>query len=227
MASGSTIRDRFHMSPPPGAVDLAQIWSIDLTNKLLNLTWQAYDNLHGYFLQTLPWDEDYDDLERSITRELEQAIQDVMDGFLPVRVQHGPPEHASKAPPPAQPPEYDIAFVWRADSRIMWPLEAKVIKSDRNTLTNLKDYIVTVRGRYLTCKYAPFSNSGAMIVYLKQGDPLQVLANIAMRLNVQLGHYPDFVTRPHRVSDHTRRVPPGEDYPRDFRCHHLIFVLGK
>lgn len=226
MANGTTIRDQFHAGPPPGVDELARIWNKDLVDRLLEITWQAYDQLHQDFLSKIPWDKSYDDLERSITRELEQAIHDQMDDFLPVRVQHGPPEHASKSPPPAQPPEYDIAFVWRGDSRIMWPLEAKVIKNDRDTLDNLKDYVQTVQERYLTCKYAPFSDAGAMIAYLKQGNPLNVLAYIAVRLGVMMSSYEILSGRPHQVSDHVRQAPRDKSYPSTFRCHHLVFLLG-
>jgi hypothetical protein len=225
MARGQTIRDRFHGRPPVGAKELARRWNDDLTNKLLTLVWEAYDQLHTDLLSRIPWNEDYDDLERSISRELEQAIQDRMDGFLPVKVQHGPPEHESKSPPPARPPEYDIAFVWIGDARIMWPVEAKVLKTDDATQANIGDYVTTVKQRFLTCYYAPFSNGGAMVGYLKQGEPATVLDNIAIKLGVTLSDYSAFSGRHHKISDHSRKIPLGKDYPKDFRCHHLILPL--
>lgn len=226
MARGQTIRDRFHGQAPTGAEKLGELWNEELTIKLLTLVWKAYDQLHRDMASRIPWDEDYDDLERTITSELELAIQDQMDGFLPVRVQHAPLEHRSKSPPPAKPPEYDIAFVWREDARIMWPLEAKVLKTDRVTETNLGDYVTTLNERYLTCYYAPFSNGGAMLAYLKQGNPLVLFDNIGSKLGTELAEYAPFSERYHKISNHIRTVPQGEDYPKDFCCHHLIFPLG-
>jgi hypothetical protein len=91
------------------------------------------------------WTQSYDDLERELSEALAEAINRRMDGFLPVYVMHGPSERESRAGGKAQPREYDIAFRWRDNPLLMWPLEAKVLKHDRNTEDNLKDYTDPVR----------------------------------------------------------------------------------
>lgn len=213
------------LGPPPGSDALVAIWNLSLINNLLELVWQAYDDLHSGAWSQIDWTQDYDDQERSLSEDLERAIRGASDGFLPVVVQHGPFERESRQPAPAQPPAYDIAFVWNADPRIMWPLEAKVLDSDRNINANFRNYVETVQDRYLTCYYAPFSNSGAMLGYLKSGDPEQVTEHIATRLGTTLDAYGAFPLRCHKTSEQTRAVPAGKDYPADFRLHHLIMPL--
>lgn len=208
---------------PPGGEALIRLWNERLTVKLLEAVWAAYDNLHARFLTNISWDLKYEDLERSITIELERELRRVVSGYAPYDVQHAPFEHESRSSPPAQPPAYDIAFVWRANPRIMWPLEAKVLKSDR--ASQLGDYTKTLRARYLTCNYAPFSPGGAMLAYLKAGNPTTVLGGIEKKLGCRLVPHAAFRQRDHRTSDHTRTVPPGKDYPVQFRCHHLVLQM--
>src|ERR1039457_4224810 len=115
------------------------------------------------------------DLERSITQLLEPRIRDAMTGDEPYYIQHGSFERETMAPPPAQPPAYDLAFVLRADERIMWPLEEKGLE----TPGTLAEYEREVREQYLTCRYAPFTASGAMLGYLLSGMATDALARIA------------------------------------------------
>ena len=222
MSRGETIFER-HYHKPPGVDALVRLWTDALVTKLLQTVWTAYDQLHADFLRSISWDEDYDDLERSITQELELAIHRVIDPFLPCTVQHGPFERETRSAPPAQPPQYDIAFVWNGDSRVMWPLEAKVLKSD--AASELHDYINTINTRYLLCTYAPFSNAGAMLGYLKSGTPTRVLQAIEAKLGHVLQQEPTLSARNHKVSNHHRTVPAGRSYPAAFRCHHLVMVL--
>jgi len=221
LARGQTIFER-RFGQPPGVAELVKLWNNDLTTNLLRVVWTAYDQLHGDFLRHISWDENYDDLERSITQALEPAMQQVMDSFIPCFVQHSPRERESRLVR-GQPPEYDIAFVWHEDRRIMWPLEAKVIQSD--TDTRLADYIDTINQRYLQCRYAPFSNGGAMLGYLKAGRAPVVMHTIEVRLGQHLTQHPEFMTRSHKTSDHIRTVPSGKNYPIHFRCHHLILQM--
>ena len=223
-------RQTYHearLGPPPGSDALVAFWNLSLVNNLLGLVWRAYDDLCTTGWSNVDWSESYDDEERSLSEDLERAIHKVSDRFLPVSIQHGPYEREARKPAPAQPPQYDIAFVFTGDPRIMWPLEAKVLDSDRDTEANFSDYIVTVKERYLTCYYAPFSNSGAMLGYLKSGDPEIVAKHIAARLGATLISYDKFPLRCHKTSDHIRVVPAGKDYPSKFRLHHLIMPLQK
>jgi hypothetical protein len=214
------------VGPPPGADDLIALWNDDLIDTLLGIVWAGYNDLYTDFLSRIPWSEDYDDVERTISQEFERRIRRQMDGFEPVDVQHGPFERESRAGGAAQPPQYDFAFVWNSDPRLMWPLEAKVLASDADTTTNLGDYVKTVQTRYLTCYYAPFSNGGAMLGYLRAGDPEQVVAHIGRRLGCSLVAHAHFPGRCHKLSGHVRAVPAGCDYPVSFRCHHLILPLA-
>ncbi len=227
VAKGETIRERVCGCPPAAAALIAK-WNEGLVENILRLVWDAYDQLCLELLGNVDWSEDYDDLERSISQDLERVIRRNIDGFMPVSVQHGPFEHESRSRVKrnAQPPQYDIAFFWISEPRLMWPLEAKVVKSDGDTEENLKDYIDTVNTRYLTCYYAPFSSGGAMIAYLKSGDAEDLADHIAARLGCTLRKHTAFAKRCHKISGHRRTVPPGKDYPLDFCCHHLIMPLS-
>lgn len=211
---------------PPAASILATLWTDTLTSQLLGLLWDAYDAVLHAAWSKVDWTQDYDDLERSLSEDLAQAINERMDSYMPVHVLHGASERESRAVPPAQPPEYDIAFRWNENPLFMWPIEAKVLKSDRDTQENLKDYIDTVQQRYLTGYYAPFSTGGAMLAYLKSGDAETVVAHIGARLRVSMGPHPVFSGRCHKISDHQRSIPTGKDYPITFRLHHLMIQLS-
>lgn len=221
-----TIADQRH-GKPPGVDALVKIWQEDAIHTLLSYVWDAYDYVYANCLSQIPFTENYEDFERSVTQELERKIQDSLDRYLPYQVQHNPSERESRKPPPAMPPQYDIAFVLRSDPRIMWPLEAKVVRTDKDTTTNLGAYISEIQEQFLTCRYAPFSNGGAMLCYFKFGSVTTLLGNIEKRLGCVLLEYKGFSDRPHRVSEHTREVPLGKEgiYPSHFRCHHIIMSL--
>lgn len=198
----------------PAFVALARAWMQAPADTLLTLVWAAYDNMRA-----TPPPVDTRDLERSITQRLEARIDDAMSGDEPFRVQHGAFEHETMAAPPAQPPQYDIAFVLRSDERLMWPLEAKVLE----TAGQLSKYLEDVRDQFLTCRYAPFSGSAAMLGYLLSGDASEALDGISKKLGCEM-HPPNgrSSTRPHRTSHHVRTVPFGKSYPSEFVCHHLV-----
>ena len=226
MARRQTISER--LGPPPNSATLIALWDATLIDRLLSTVWEAYDDFHKATLSQIPWAEEYVNVERWISQHFAQAINRRLDGFSPVYVQHAPHEEESRSTTKdnAQPPQYDIAFIWNDNPRIMWPLEAKVLRSDRNTQTNLSDYVKTLNERLLTGKYAPFSNGAAMIGYLKSGDAETVIANIAMFMGCTLMPCSQFPGRCHKTSDHRRTIPVGKDYPVAFRCHHLILPLS-
>lgn len=201
--------------PDPVFLQLTVTWMRDQADVLLRFVWAAYDQMRRRMPPIDPRD-----LERSITQALEPRIRDAMSGDEPFYVQHGPFERETMAPPPAQPPTYDIAFVLRAEERIMWPLEAKVLTTPRQ----VAEYERDVREQYLTCRYAPFSAAAAMLGYLLSGEEHDALCCIAKRLKCGLLRVPAFPERPHRVSLHLRAVPPGKSYPASFSCYHLILA---
>lgn len=194
-------------------IALAARWAGNLEQDFIEAIWSGFERLRSQSPQF-----DGRDLERSITQLLAGAIGDVVPGEAPYYVQHSPFERETMLAPPAQPPAYDLAFVLRADPRVMWPAEAKILNSPQA----LADYLADVRDQFLTCRYAPFSASGAMLGYLLDGSEQDALTNIGTRLGVAFENpAPD--ARAHRSSMHGRTVPPGKTYPTPFRCHHLIF----
>lgn len=200
-------------APDPAFLALAAAWTRDYADVLLGFVWAAYDRMRA----DMPAVDDRD-LERSITQLLEPRIDAVMTGDEPFYIQHGSFEHETMARPPAQPPQYDLAFVWRTEERIMWPLEAKVLE----TPNSLAAYESDLRNEFLTCRYAPFSSSGALLGYLLTGDAGDTLLRIEARIGCALAAVQAFGSRPHRVSEHRRVVPAGKNYPIDFYCYHLV-----
>jgi hypothetical protein len=200
---------------PPDTIFLALAadWMRAQAGVLLGFVWTAYDCMRA----NMPVIESRD-LERSITQLLEPRIDKAMTGDEPFYIQHGSFERETMAPPPAQPPAYDLAFVWRAEERIMWPIEAKVLE----TPGRLAEYERDIREEFLKCRYAPFSGAGAMLGYLLTGSASATFEGIAIRLGCILEPTAAFADRPHRVSSHQRVVPGGKNYPVDFQCHHLI-----
>lgn len=197
----------------PHFVSLVQSWIQNPAQRLLGLIWNAYDDMRA----TSP-KVDTRDLERSITQLLEPRVRDAMSGDEPFYIQHGPFERETMKPPPAQPPEYDLAFVLRADERIMWPIEAKVLETPKR----VTEYVGDVQNEFLTCRYAPFSGSGAMLGYLLTGTSEDAFSSIADKLVCELEDVPEHPTKPNRVSKHARNVPTGKPYPAKFNCYHMI-----
>jgi hypothetical protein len=136
-------------------------------------------------------------------------------------IQHEVYEIESSQSAQAQPPQYDIAFILTANERIIFPLEAKVLKSD----SAVGEYIKEIKDNFITCRYAPFSSQGGMLGYLFSGDSNKAFTNIATKVPCTLNDHPDFPTRDHKTSDHQRVVPPGKSYPAEFRCHHLLLKI--
>ncbi|MEM9421523.1 MAG: hypothetical protein AAF986_03300 [Pseudomonadota bacterium] len=141
-----------------------------------------------------------------------------MNGFEPYYIQHGSFERETMKPPPAQPPEYDLAFVMRADERVMWPIEAKIAE----TPAQVAKYTNDIENEFLTCRYAPFTASGAMAGYLLSGKSSDFFSNVSTKLGCSLDDVSQFKHRPNRQSDHERKVPKGKPYPKGFRCYHMV-----
>ena len=191
---------------------------------LLRMVWRAYDALAREILAEVDVSRADEALETQITQFLEPRIDECLKSerpSLPWYVQHKPCEAETRAPAPAHHPEYDIAFRLNECPRVMWPLEAKVLRTDGR----VGEYVREVTGNFLTCRYAPFSKEAAMLGYLLAGSPDAALSAIRGGLRCPLLCHPGFPDRPHRFSDHIRTVPDGKAYPAQFRCHHLILAL--
>ena len=163
-----------------------------------------------------------EELERTITQLLEPCISRQLSGDEPYYVQHGPYENATRQPPPAQPPQYDLAFVLHQNPKVMWPLEAKLLRSDGT----VAPYVQDIRNEFLTGRYAPYASSSAMLGYLLHGSPAKVLDNIEAAIACLLQPHPAFSTRHHRISDHSRNLPRADFVSGLFQCHHLILEMA-
>ena len=188
---------------------------------LLELVWKGYDRFCAETLSQVDCSKDDDDLERDITQLLEPKIREVMTGYEPFFVQHSPYERESRLGGSAQPPQYDIAFTLHCNPRVMWPLEAKVLR----TSGSVADYINEIKSNFLTCRYSPFSNEAAMLGYLLSGDSNAVFRNIVDKGSWKLSPHAHFPNRDHRTSEHERKIPKGKSYPIQFRCHHIVLLL--
>lgn len=203
-------------------VALAKAWQPDAVTRLLRFVWHACDLLREEVLSQIDCALDDRDLERSVTQYLEPRIRKVVPADSPFYVQHGPHEFETAKKPPAQPPLPDIAFVLWVNERIMWPLEAKALRTDGA----VGPYVKELQDNFLSSRYAPFSSEGGMLAYLVVGDPARAFSNIAANVPCELRVHPEFRDRDHRTSDHVRSVPSGKPYPREFRCHHMILRLA-
>lgn len=64
-----------------------------------------------------------------------------------------------------------------------------------------------------------------MVGYLLSGDVADAFTGLSSRLRCELAIPLRKSARADRVSTHTRSVPAGKFYPKDFRCYHLIVVF--
>jgi hypothetical protein len=220
MARGLTLAES-RWPDTPEFRDVAVAWRKDAITILLSHVWKGYDSFRNEILSVVNMSKVSEERERSITQLLWTRIDREMTKDEPFFVAHEAFEWETRKRPPAQSPKYDIAFVLYANERIMWPLEAKVLPTDRSVATYVRD----VNNEFLRCRYAPFSAGGAMIGYLISGDADTAFDNIARSLKCILTHHPDFMTRKHKYSDHRRSGPRCKRSPSEFRCQHLIMEM--
>ncbi len=199
---------------------LAQGWLDDAVEQMLQAVWGGYDALVD-LLHHIDMTEPEDELERAITQLLEPCIRQRLSGDEPYDIQHGPYEFATRQPAPAQPPQYDMAFVLHQNRKVMWPLEAKVLPND-NTIA---EYVKAVKNEFLTGRYAPYTSSAAMLGYLLRGSPARAFGKIEVALACTLRPLGTFSTRSHRISDHSRKLTQLGFVSGPFQCHHLIVVM--
>lgn len=200
-------------------------WPPATVPRLLELLWTAYDRVKVGKLAHVDLATDDLQLERSVNKLLSSELQRVVHeegGYASYTIGHEYTEEETLDPRSQRPPQYDLAFVWNEDPVLMWPCEAKVIK----TPGAVAPYLHDVREAFLACVYAPFSSSGAMLGLLASGAPEQTLGAISAKLPATLAVCAPHRSRPHRISNHKRTVPSGKPYPQEFTLHHLIFVLS-
>jgi hypothetical protein len=205
----------------PEFVEAALKMAQGTTDQMLQAVWDGFDQFRSTQLAKVDLSQADAEVERTITQLLVPYIRKQLDPFAPFYVEHGWRETETRMPPPAQSPEYDIAFVFHANMRVAWPLEAKVLRSARRTAPYVKD----IENEFLTCRYAPFSAGGGMVGYLMKDSIARTLSNISRALGKPLFKYALFGDRQHRISRHKRTVPHGKAYPKEFTCHHLILPM--
>jgi hypothetical protein len=221
MARGRTILESAYPNPPEEFVKLAMQWRPDALTLLIELIWNGCDRLVHGLLAKCDLNEADHELERSLTQELVIEINLLRPDYAPFIAQHERYEHATRRRRGGRGRQYDIAFVWVADRRLTWPIEAKVLR----TPGRLADYLDSLRNRFLNCQYAPYSSQGAMLGLLFSGEAAAVFDALQKALRVTLRPHPSFLNRDHRTSEHKRQVPRGRPYPRDFLCHHLVLCM--
>lgn len=223
---GPTVAEIRYPHAPKEMVATAKRWSKDASGIMLDAVWRGFDKLKGDSALTAAMVGAEEDVERGITEFLALAIEDVLTREEPFRLLHGAFEQESRKDAPAQPPAYDIAFVYRENIRIRWPIEAKVIPSGRRAPTN---YVATATGRLLTGTYAPFTPAGAMVGYVLTADvgaSDRCFASIAEMLGCTMRRPNAWRNRRHRMSSHKRNVPKGKYYPVKFLIHHLMMEFA-
>ncbi|OHB28288.1 MAG: hypothetical protein A2X79_05730 [Desulfuromonadaceae bacterium GWB2_53_15] len=200
---------------------VAAHWNKNSSTVMLGFVWKGYDLLGSGVLSKVDVALVDEQLERNITQFLTPKVRDCMTGYEPFQVEQGVYEFETRVSASAQPPLYDLAFVLKSNPRIMWPMEAKVLRSDGD----VGRYVNEITDNFLTCRYAPFSGEGSMLGYLLAGEPAKVFEKIAIKIPCNLEDHPHFTSRNHKTSDHVRLVPTDKSYPTNFRCHHLIIPL--
>ncbi len=208
--------------PKDASFNSLRIWPRDAGTIILRRVWAAYDDLGPAILSRVDWSAAEDEVERSLTAYHSLKIQERQSGDEPFILHPEMPEFESREPAPARSRAYDFGFVMRGgDYAMIWPIEAKVLKTDRK----LTGYLRDLDDKYLKCKAAPFSHEGALIGYLLSGNPAVVFDGIRAHIGQLLMPHQAFSGRNHRTTTHKREVPKGKHYPRDFLCHHLVMEV--
>jgi hypothetical protein len=202
--------------------DLAKEWCADQSALLLRLVWDGFDRFRrDSFDRELISRED-ERKEESLNYLLALSIDRCKDRFAPFSVISEVPEQTARKGGQGQSPHPDIGFCAYDNPRAVWPLEAKVLKSEDDVIA----YCSEVTTNFLTGRYATFSNEGAMLGYLLTGQPTETFFSIGKLLCCRLADHKTIRNRPHKVSSHMRQNLPDRRSPVEFLCHHLIFEMG-
>lgn len=206
----------------PEFAEISRILGAATIVSMLSLVWEAWDHVQREVLQNVDLSVADDQLERALNERLEAAMQERLTHAEPFTVQHESYEWETRQGGSARPPQYDIAFKLRAQPRIMWPLEGKVLP----TAGQIAAYVRDIDESFIRCVYAPFTGEGAMLGYLREGAVDSAFDAIAGHFGFRaLELHPSFPGRSHRYTVHSRQVPNGKQYPLELRCHHMLMEL--
>ena len=198
----------------------AQDWASGVTAQVLDWTWRAFEALHANVLSHVDMTQPLDQLERDLTSkhfiEIQRIFVAETDGFPSIIPHHEFPENQSRPGGCGKPPASDICFIWYANQRVTWPIEAKVVPTPGALAKYLRDV-----NKFTDGIAAPFVGEGAQIAYLRTGTPRDFFDNLRRSAGMSsLQHSQDFPNRPHKVSAHPRNPAP------DLRLHHLAMSCG-
>jgi hypothetical protein len=218
---GTTISELRWPIEKPEFGEISNEWPTELITQVIGFVWCGYDLIKEDIFSRIDCSKANKQIEKNINSLLQVRINRAMTGDEPFDVQHEVPEFETSYSDQAQPPSYDIAFILRANERIIFPLEAKVLRTERY----LSQYINEINANFLTCRYAPFSSEAGMLGYLLKGESQKAFEKIEQSLSCVLLNHPDFSDREHRISNHQRTVPVNKNYPDNFCCHHLLLKI--
>jgi hypothetical protein len=197
----------------------AQEWANGITSQVLDWTWRAFDMVRVGALASVDLTQPLEQVERDLARhhfrEINILWAQETSGECAFTPHHEYPEMETRSPAPAKPPAYDIAFVWNANPRIAWPIEAKVVP----TPGTLADYLDDVK-KFTDGIAAPLSGIGAQIAYLLTGTTDDFFDSLGIRLSLPLQTLAEFSARAHRVSSHTRKSSPN------LELHHMAMFCS-
>lgn len=199
--------------------DLAINWAAENSSRILNWTWQGFENLFRKHVPKVDFSKPLEQLERDLVRhhfvEIQLIFAQETDGFASIVPQHEWPELESTHSPKAKPPSYDLAFIATANQRWAWPIEAKVLK----TPGALAEYLKDVNEKFVAGVASPLVGEGVMIAYLLESDSAPTFfQNLESKLGQTLTAVSGFEGKAHRASQHPRETAPS------LRLHHLALV---
>jgi len=208
----------------PAFEELALKWAEAVSEQILDWVWRAFDSLRAGPIVRVDLTERVGQLERDLTNlhsiEIQVLWARETGGFSALSPGHEIPEYESLHSDKAKPPAYDLGFVYLANPRVIWPIEAKVLRKP----SALRYYLADVQDKFAVGIGAPFVGQAAMIGYLLAGTAREVFAGLEPKLSQPLKQFSAFDARDHRTSYHPRgRSPFGRDLP-DLLLHHLIMT---
>ena len=195
-------------------------WPAGFIQGVLSRIWQGWDRVvakHGNKLSNLAWRE-LEQKERSLAALHAYQIlelQNTDDLFICSTEAH---ELETTSSPQAMPPSYDFAFGLRGGNRrILFPVEAKVVKEAANVSEMVKD----LTEKYHSGKGCPLSAVAALVGYLLTGEEKDVFRSIENKTSLSLSSADGFSEHRHKKSISTR-VPPNAHLEASLECHWMI-----
>lgn len=206
---------------PKDAASIAEArrWADDVGVQVLDWMWRSFDRLKARELSKVDLSQPLEQLERSLTGahfiELNALWAQETGGYSSITPTPEWSEMETRPAAPGKPPAYDFAFVFCANQRFVWPIEAKVVPTPRRVSEYLSDVAKFVSG-----VAAPLIGEGGLIAYLLRGSEVEFAGVIEGKLKQPLTTpaIAAFVSRAHRVSEHKRSSAPR------LRLHHLVML---